>query len=55
MSKKVGIYLAGSIKKGHENPHESFWTEGDIILLRKSFREREAIFFKSRFPDGQSR
>lgn len=49
MSKKVGIYLAGSIKKGHENPHESFWTEKDIALLQKSFREYEAIFLNPAF------
>lgn len=49
MNKKVGIYLAGSIKKGHENPHESFWTEKDMDLLQKSFRELRAIFLNPAF------
>lgn len=44
MTKKIGIYLAGSIKKGHENPQESFWTEDDIACLRKSFCKHEVVF-----------
>ena len=42
-NKKIGIYLAGSIKKGHENSQESFWTEEDMDCLRKNFRECEVI------------
>lgn len=44
MTKKIGIYLAGSIKKGHENPLESFWTKEDIACLQESFSEHEVIF-----------
>ncbi len=44
MDKKIGIYLAGSIKKGHENPQESFWTESDIALIQNSFQKHEVIF-----------
>jgi hypothetical protein len=44
MTKKIGIYLAGSIKKGHENPLESFWTENDIALIRDSFQKYEVVF-----------
>lgn len=49
MTKKIGIYLAGSIKKGHENPQESFWTEDDMTCLRKSFSEHEVIFLNPAF------
>ncbi|HEV8051367.1 MAG TPA: hypothetical protein VGP47_02650 [Parachlamydiaceae bacterium] len=49
MTKKIGIYLAGSIKKGHENPQESFWTEDDIACLQKSFSEYEVIFLNPAF------
>jgi hypothetical protein len=49
MSRKIGIYLAGSIKKGHENPQESFWTEEDITFLRNSFKEYEVIFLNPAF------
>ena len=33
--KKIAIYLAGSIQKGHERSNESKWTEEDRQLLRK--------------------
>lgn len=46
---KIGIYLAGSIKKGHENPQESFWTQEEITCLRNSFREYEAVFLNPAF------
>jgi hypothetical protein len=49
MTKKIGIYLAGSIKKGHENPQESFWTESDIALIRDSFQKCEVIFLNPAF------
>lgn len=49
MKKKIGIYLAGSIKKGHENPQDSFWTENDITLLRNSFQRHEVIFLNPAF------
>ncbi len=49
MTKKIGIYLAGSIKKGHENPQESFWTESDIALIQNSFQKREVIFLNPAF------
>lgn len=48
-NKKIGIYLAGSIKKGHENPQESFWTEDDIALIRDSFLKYEVIFLNPAF------
>lgn len=49
MAEKIGIYLAGSIKKGHENPQESFWTESDIALIRDSFQKYEVVFLNPAF------
>lgn len=33
--KQIAIYLAGSIKKGHENPNETFWTEENRDVIAK--------------------
>ncbi|MBX9924705.1 MAG: hypothetical protein K2Y01_11410 [Rhabdochlamydiaceae bacterium] len=44
MKSKIAIYLAGSIKKGHENPKESFWTDDDINLLRTSLGQYDVTF-----------
>lgn len=44
MKSKIAIYLAGSIKKGHENPNESFWTDEDINLLKKRLSLYEVTF-----------
>jgi hypothetical protein len=49
MRQKIGIYLAGSIKKGHENPDESFWTEKEMDLLQKSFQTRDVLFLNPAF------
>lgn len=49
MTKKIGIYLAGSIKKGHESKHESFWTENDMLCLQKGFSNYEVIFLNPAF------
>jgi hypothetical protein len=49
MKKRIAIYLAGSIKKGHENPKESFWTDADILFLKKAFEPQEAIFLNPAF------
>jgi len=44
MKKNIAIYLAGSIKKSHENPNESFWSEEDISQLR-SFLDTYQLSF----------
>lgn len=44
MKQKIGIYLAGSIKKGHENSDELFWTPDDMALIRNSLPEYEVVF-----------
>lgn len=47
--KKIGIYLAGSIKKSHERADESFWTNEDMDLLKKNLREYEISFLNPGF------
>ncbi|MBS0625501.1 MAG: hypothetical protein JSS32_05575 [Verrucomicrobia bacterium] len=49
MKKRIAIYLAGSIKKGHENPNESFWTEADIQLIRDSLKQFDVAMFNPAF------
>lgn len=33
MKDEIAIYLAGKIQKAHENPNETYWTEGDQNAL----------------------
>lgn len=47
--KRIAIYLAGSIKKGHENPRESFWTDADIVILQNAPKPRETVFLNPAF------
>ena len=49
MTEKISIYLAGSIKKGHENPQESFWTNEDMCLLKTYLAEYEVSFLNPAF------
>lgn len=49
MVQKIGIYLAGSIKKAHENPRESFWTEDDMTYLQSCFQKYEVLFLNPAF------
>ncbi|HSX03235.1 MAG TPA: hypothetical protein VLG76_00735 [Rhabdochlamydiaceae bacterium] len=49
MDFKISIYLAGSIKKGHERSDESFWTDADMLLLRKNLSEYEISFLNPAF------
>lgn len=49
MSRTVGIYLSGSIKKGHENSEETFWTDEDMATIRKSLSEYEMAFLNPAF------
>src|SRR3990172_3687941 len=46
---KVGIYLAGSIKKGHEKLDESYWTDEDIALLKRSLGKYDVAFLNLAF------
>lgn len=49
MKRKIAIYLAGSIKKGHEKADETFWTDEDMSLLRKSLTDFEVSFLNPAF------
>jgi hypothetical protein len=49
MKSKVAIYLAGSIKKGHESSNESYWTDEDMELLKKSLFPLEVSFLNPAF------
>lgn len=49
MKRKVAIYLAGSIKKGHEKSDESYWTEEDMRLLQKILHPFEVSFLNPAF------
>jgi hypothetical protein len=46
---KISIYLAGSIKKGHENPDESFWTDQDMECLRDHLAPCKVLFLNPAF------
>lgn len=49
MTKKVALYLAGSIKKGHEKADDSYWTEEDMAVLRKCLHPFEVSFLNPAF------
>ena len=49
MDAKISIYLAGSIKKGHERPDESYWTDADMLFLKKALSEYEVSFLNRYF------
>lgn len=49
MDAKISIYLAGSIKKGHERADESFWTDADMLFLKKALSEYEVSFLNPAF------
>ncbi|MFI5343044.1 MAG: hypothetical protein ACHQUC_02360 [Chlamydiales bacterium] len=49
MKSKVAIYLAGSIKKGHEKSDESYWTEENISFLKQNLSEHEISFLNPAF------
>jgi len=49
MDVKISIYLAGSIKKGHEKANESFWTDEDMLFLKKNLPEYEVSFLNPAF------
>lgn len=49
MKPTIAIYLAGSIKKGHEKADETFWTDEDMSLLRMSLNDYELSFLNPAF------
>lgn len=49
MKRHVGIYLAGSIKKGHEKNDDTYWTDEDMDLLRSALSDCELTFLNPAF------
>src|ERR1700722_11207066 len=49
MDAKISIYLAGSIKKDHERADETFWTDEDMLFLKKNLPEYEVSFLNPAF------
>jgi hypothetical protein len=46
---EIAIYLAGSIKKGHENSDAFYWTEKDMNLIKQNLREHQVCFLNPAF------
>jgi len=49
MKRHIGIYLAGSIKKGHEKGDETYWTDEDMFLLRSALEDCDLSFLNPAF------
>lgn len=49
MKQKIAIYLAGSIKKGHEKSDEFYWTDEEMSLLRRALCDYELSFLNPAF------
>jgi hypothetical protein len=47
--KKIAIYLAGTIQKGHEKSDESFWSNEDMNILRENLAGYEVLFLNPAF------
>lgn len=45
MKTKIAIYLAGSIKKGHEKSDDSYWTDEDMIIIKKNLEKTYEVSF----------
>ena len=46
---QIAIYLAGSIKKGHENSDSFYWTEKDMQVIKQHLPEQEISFLNPAF------
>ncbi|HEX2580238.1 MAG TPA: hypothetical protein VHK67_07550 [Rhabdochlamydiaceae bacterium] len=44
MKSTIAIYLAGTIKKGHEKADETYWTDQDMALIRTHLEKYEIAF-----------
>lgn len=47
--KSIAIYLAGSIKKGHEKPDAYYWTDADMALLKKQLEPHSVSLLNPAF------
>jgi hypothetical protein len=46
---QIAIYLAGSIKKGHEHSDEFYWTEEDMQIIQQHLHDHEISFLNPAF------
>ncbi len=51
MKSEILIYLAGSIKKGPKDLHESFWTDDGINFIKKSLHSHEIVILNPAIPN----
>ena len=49
MKLTIAIYLAGTIKKGHEKSDETYWTDQDMALIRSHLEKYEVAFLNPAF------
>ncbi|MCI5052087.1 MAG: hypothetical protein MRY21_02990 [Simkaniaceae bacterium] len=42
--KKIAMYLAGTIKKDHENPADTYWSDENIAEIRQELKDCEVTF-----------
>lgn len=49
MKRKIAIYLAGAIRKGHEKSEPFYWTDDDILFLKESLPHFEISFLNPAF------
>lgn len=49
MKQKIAIYLAGSIKKGHENADETFWADEHMQMLKGYLNAFDVSFLNPAF------
>ena len=49
MNNHLAMYLAGTIKKGHEKQDETFWTEDNIKTLREGLKPYQVTFLNPAF------
>jgi len=49
MKTKIAIYLAGTIKKGHEKSDETYWTDEDMSTIKKCLSKFEVSFLNPAF------
>lgn len=49
MKQKVAIYLAGSIKKGHEKSDESYWTDENMFSIKNNLEKFDVSFLNPAF------
>ena len=49
MKPKIAIYLAGTIKKGHEKSQESYWSDEEINQLKQNLDCYEVSFLNPAF------